>query len=72
MRTAVFGIFISLWLALALYVAVLALVAALRRGRHAPASSPTIPTMPSPRLPSSSLPRIGSPHGLVRPPHAPR
>ena len=51
MRTAFLAVFISLWLALALYVAVLALVAALRRGRHDLASKPSIPSL---RLPSSS------------------
>jgi len=38
MRMAVLGIFISLWLAVALYVALLILLLAMRRGRHESAS----------------------------------
>jgi len=51
MRTAFLGIFISLWLAVALYVALLALLSAMRRGRHESASYPTTPL---PRFRSSS------------------
>jgi hypothetical protein len=43
MRMAVLGIFISLWLAVAVYVGILALLSAFRRGRHDPASHPTRP-----------------------------
>ncbi|MBI4412762.1 MAG: hypothetical protein HY576_00140 [candidate division NC10 bacterium] len=51
MRMAVLGIFISLWLAVALYVALLVLLSAMRRGRHGSASYPTTPL---PRFRSSS------------------
>ncbi len=51
MRMAVLGIFISLWLAVALYVALLVLLSAMRRGRHESASYPTTPL---PRFRSSS------------------
>ena len=51
MRTAFLAIFVSLWLAVALYVALLALLSTFRRGRHNLAPHPTLP---SPRLPSSS------------------
>lgn len=51
MRMAVLGIFIILWLAVAVYVGILALLSAFRRGRHESASYPSTPL---PRFRSSS------------------
>ncbi len=56
MRTAFLAVFISLWLVIAIYVAVLVLLPALLRRRH---GSATHPTLPSPGTRSSTPPGIG-------------
>lgn len=66
-RNTFLTVFIILWLVVAAYMAVLAVISAFRRRRQAPAPSPTIlPAGLHPGSPSG----LGAPSGSIQP-HAP-